>query len=99
VLGLITWLGILVMQRGVGSPVLQYLRRRQIGEQRGDVILPQRQIAAGKILGGGHRTQYIPGGRRRKWLSCRRRVFDAAPSSNRCIVVDGDPPRGEIPRT
>jgi hypothetical protein len=41
-------------------PAPQQLRPCRIGQQRRQIFLPQRQIAAGEVLGVGHRLQYIP---------------------------------------
>src|ERR1700680_1848142 len=67
--GLVTRPKISEVLRAAGGPVLHRLRHCQIGEQGGDVIPPQSQVAAGKILGVGHRTYYIPGSRLRKRTS------------------------------
>src|ERR1700730_12079289 len=87
--GLVTWPKISQALRAARGPPLHRLRQCQIGTQRGDVTLPQRQVAAGKILGGGHRAEYIAGCWLRKRPSCGRRVFDAALPLIRCIVAEG----------
>src|SRR4029077_20343174 len=68
--GLVTWRKISQALRAAGGPVLHRRRHCQIGEQRGHRILPQGRVAAGKIVGGGHRAEYIPGCWLRKRSSC-----------------------------
>jgi len=48
---LVTWRAISQPLRATGGPVLHRLRHGQLGEQRGHVVLPQGQVAAGEILG------------------------------------------------
>src|SRR5579884_1629092 len=71
--GGVTW--VQPRRRG-GDPAAQRLRRRRVGQQRRQVLRPQRQEAAGEILVLAHRRQYRPVG-----------GFDEAVRKNRCIVA------------
>jgi len=77
------------------KPWLHQPRLGRICKDRREIILPQRQEAAGKICSIAHHTQYRlqPYGKKRRVSG--RRVFDEAILSKHCIVVAADPLRAE----
>jgi hypothetical protein len=77
------------------KPWLHQPRLGWICKDRREIILPQRQEAAGKICSIAHRTQYRlqPCGKKRRVSG--RRVFDEAILPKHCIVVAADPLRAE----
>jgi hypothetical protein len=71
----------------------------RLGEERGEIIFPQSQEAAGKVRGVGHTTEYTVPLRVKKQRAAVARVFDEAIGAKRCIVAAGDVSRSEPTRT
>jgi hypothetical protein len=82
-------------------PAPQQLGSHRIGHQRRQIFLPKRQIAAGEVLGVGHRLQYIPhipASPPPKRARSNAHEFDEAILQKRGIVAAGNRSGGKMVR-
>jgi hypothetical protein len=69
-----------------------------IAQQRRQIVLPQRQVAAGEAPSVGHPDQYRLPQRAGNQIGAARHRFDEAIAPNHCIVAAGVRPREEMAR-
>jgi hypothetical protein len=96
--GSVTRARFLGSSRGHLGPHAPQFHPGRIREERGQVILPQGQEAAGEVRGIRHDIEYTPRSRAEKQSRRLACVFDEALPPKHCIVGVGDDPRGEKTR-